>query len=225
MKAMDKPKKALQTKVKLPKSLKQQKKTKILAIGDIHGDTGLVKRLVEMAKRENVDLVILAGDLTFAERSTDYIVGPFIRAKKQVLLIPGNHESLATADFLAQAYPNTKNIHGSSFRKNDLGIFGAGTANMGVHQIGENNIFNALKRGYEQIRGANKKVMVTHMHPFGSKAEIFGFLGSRAIRKAIEKFEPDILINAHIHEAGGLHEKIGKTYVINVSRKEKIFEI
>ena len=222
---MDKPKKTLQTKVKSPKSLKVKKKTKILAIGDIHGDTGLVKRLVEMAKREKVDLVILAGDLTFAERSTDYIVGPFIKAKKHVLLIPGNHESIATADFLAQAYPNTKNIHGRGFRKNDLGIFGAGTANMGIHQIGENNIFNALKRGYGQIRGTNKKVMVTHMHPFGSRAEVFGFQGSKAIRAAIERFTPDILITAHIHEAGGLQEKIGDTLVINVSRKEKIFEI
>ena len=28
-------------------------KTKILAAGDIHGDTGLVKRLAERAKKEN----------------------------------------------------------------------------------------------------------------------------------------------------------------------------
>ena len=36
---------------------------------------------------------------------------------------------------------------------------------------------------------------------------------------------PDILINSHLHEAGGMEEKIGKTKVINVSRKEKIFEV
>ena len=41
----------------------------------------------------------------------------------------------------------------------------------------------------------------------------------------LEKFKPDIAINAHIHEAGGIEEKIGKTRVINVSRKEKVFEI
>lgn len=225
MEDMNKPEKTQKIKVKPEISNKSQKKIKILAIGDIHSDTGLVKRLVERAKLEKVDLVILAGDLTFAEKSTSYIVGPFVKAKKQVLLIPGNHESIATADFLASAYPNTKNIHGSSFIKNDLGIFGAGTANMGIHQIGDENIFKALKKGFEEIEGVSKKVMVTHMHPFGSKSEIFGFQGSRAIRKAIEKFSPDILINAHIHEASGLHEKIGKTMVINVSRKEKIFEI
>jgi Icc-related predicted phosphoesterase len=63
------------------------------------------------------------------------------------------------------------------------------------------------------------------MHHFGSKAEIFGFEGSVAIRKAIEKFSPDVLISAHIHEAGGTEEIVGKTLVINVSRREKIFEI
>ncbi|MEK6912987.1 MAG: metallophosphoesterase [Nanoarchaeota archaeon] len=204
---------------------KEPKKTKILAIGDIHGDTGLVKRLVERAKKENVDVVILAGDLTFAEQSIEYIVGPFVKAKKHVLLIPGNHESMATIDFLAEAYPNTKNIHAGSFRKNSLGIFGAGTANIGIHQIGDENIFKALNKGHEEIVDCQKKVMVTHMHPFGSRAEMFGFRGSKAIRKAIDKFTPDFLIDAHIHEAAGMEEKIGKTIVINVSRKEKIFEI
>ena len=63
------------------------------------------------------------------------------------------------------------------------------------------------------------------MHPRGGKAEFSGFEGSKAVRKAIEEFHPEILINAHIHEASGIEEQIGKTKVINVSRKAKIFEI
>ncbi len=201
------------------------KKTKILAIGDIHGDTGLVKKLAEKARKENVDLVILAGDLTFAEQSTKNIIGPFIKAKKQVLIIPGNHESIATTDFLAEMYPNTKNIHGYSFRKENLGVFGAGAADIGINQIKDSEIFNLLKKGHENIKDLNKKIMVTHMHPKGSRAESFGFPGSHAIRKAVKDFQPDILITAHIHEAAGMEEQMGKTRVINVARKEKIFEI
>jgi len=199
-------------------------KTKILAIGDIHGDSGLVKKLAEKAKREKVDLVILAGDLTFAEQSTKNIIGPFLKACKQVLIIPGNHESVATIDFLAQAYPNTKNIHGYGFRREDLGIFGAGGGDV-INITPDREILKLLEKSHEEVKDAKKKIMVTHMHPYKSKAEIFGFRGSKAVRKAIEKFKPDILINAHIHEAGGMEEKIGKTHVINVSRKEKIFEI
>jgi len=203
----------------------KNKKTKILAAGDIHGDTGLVKRLAEKAKKEDVDLIILAGDLTFAEQSTKDLVGPFIKAKKQVLLIPGNHESIATIDFLAEMYPHTKNIHGYSFVKGDLGIFGAGGGDIGINTVRESEIFNLLKKGNEKIKGVRKKIMVTHMHPHGSKAEFSGFPGSKAVRKAIQKFKPDILLNAHIHEAEGIEEKIGNTKVINVGRKAKIFEI
>jgi len=201
------------------------KKSKILAVGDIHGDTGLVKKLAKKAKEEDVDLVILAGDLTFAEQSIKNIIGPFVKAKKQVLLIPGNHESIATVDFLAEMYPNTKNIHGYSFIKNDLGIFGAGAGDIGINKATDSEIFNLLKKGNERIKDLKKKIMVTHMHPKGSKAEFSGFKGSKAVEKAIKEFHPDIAICSHIHEAAGIEENIGKTRVINVSRKEKIFEI
>ncbi|HTY44310.1 MAG TPA: metallophosphoesterase [Patescibacteria group bacterium] len=201
------------------------KKTKILAVGDIHGDVDLVKRLAKKAKEEHVDLVILAGDLTLAELSTKNLIGPFAKEKKQVLIIPGNHESVATTDFLAEMYDNAKSIHGYSFSKDNIGIFGAGGADIGPNMVSESDIFNLLKKGHERIKSQEKQIMVTHMHPKGSRAEFSGFEGSQAIRKAIYEFHPDILINAHIHEASGIEEKIGKTKVINVSRKAKIFEI
>ena len=207
--------------------MKKQKnqKTKILAIGDIHGDTGLVKKLAEKAKKEEVDLIILTGDLTFAERSTKNLIGPFIKNKKQVLLIHGNHESIATANFLAEMYPLTKNIHGCSFVKNDLGIFGAGGADIGITKIKDSEIFRILEKGHKRIKHVKKKIMVTHMHPLGSKAEFSGFKGSKGIKKAIKKLKPDIALCSHIHEAAGIEERIGETKVINVSRKAKIFEI
>jgi len=205
--------------------MKKQKKTKILAIGDIHGDTRLVKRLAERAKKEKVDLVILAGDLTFAEHSTKNIIGPFAKVKKQVLIIPGNHESAATTDFLAEMYSNTKNIHGYSFKKNNVGIFGAGTVDWGIRGMKSNELFELLKKSHKNVKNSEKKIMVTHMHPRGSKAEFSGFKGSAAVKKAIKEFKPDIAICSHIHEAAGIEEKMGKTKVINVSRKAKVFEI
>ena len=205
--------------------IKNRKKTKILAVGDIHGDTGLVKRLAEKAVKENVDLVILAGDLTLADLSTKNLIGPFIKAKKKVFLVHGNHEGLATADFLSQFYPNTKNLHGYSAMVNDVGIFGAGGADIGPNFITEKQLFDVLKKGNDKIKDLKKKIMVTHMHHKGSKAEWSGFEGSSAIKKAVKEFKPDFLISAHIHEAGGLYEKIGKTKIINVSRNPTIFEI
>ena len=151
---------------------------------------------------------------------------PFVKAKKQVLLIPGNHEPNSTVNFLAEMYPHTKNIHGYPHQIGELGIFGAGyDSNLGPFWIEDKEIFKILKKSHEKIKNAKKKLMVTHALPAGSKSEIIKDSGSKAVRKAITEFKPDVLISGHVHEAGGIEEKIGKTRVINVARKAKIFEI
>ncbi|MBN2052871.1 metallophosphoesterase [Candidatus Woesearchaeota archaeon] len=201
-------------------------KLRIFSAGDIHGDTRLAEKLAEEAHVKHADLVVLCGDLTFAERSTDNIIGPFKKRNLKVLLIPGNHESVATADFLAEVY-GVKNIHGYSVKYKDIGIFGAGGANIGINQLSEKELYDLLKKGFESIKYLDKRIMVTHVHPSGTKMEKMTsfFPGSTGIRKAVEKFQPDILLCSHVHEAEGLEEKIGKTRVINVGKRGKIIDI
>jgi Icc-related predicted phosphoesterase len=203
---------------------------KILAASDIHGDVTLVKKLAEQAEKENVDLVVLCGDLTMHESSTDNIIGPFAAKHKKVLLIPGNHETVATADFLAEVYdPFVRNIHGYSVKYKGVGIFGAGGAtNVGPSPpIDEGEMYDLLKKGFDKIKDLKKRIMVTHIHPTDTKMEkLSRFVpGSDAVRKAVDRFKPDILLCGHVHEAEGLEEKIGKTRVINVGRNGKIIRI
>ena len=208
-----------------PKEEKHEK-LRILAAGDIHGDTGLAEKLAQRAEKEKVDLVILCGDLTMREQSTENIVGPFVKRKEKVLLIPGNHETVATADFLAELY-GVKNIHGYSVKYKDVGLFGCGGANIGMFQLEEDEIYGLLKKGFDKIKEIQKKIMVTHVHPEGSKMEKFTkvFPGSSGVKKAIERFKPDILLCSHVHEAEGIEEMIGNTKVINVGKKGKIIEL
>jgi hypothetical protein len=204
----------------------KEKKLKILAAGDIHGDMGLAKKLAERAKKEKVDLVVLCGDITQANQSTDNLIGPFKKLHEKVLIIPGNHEPNATVDFLAEAY-DIKNLHGYSVKYQDIGIFGAGGANIGLHQLEEGEIYDLLKKGFGKVKYLDKTIMVTHVHPSGTKMEKFTkiFPGSSGVKKAIEKFQPDILFCSHVHEAEGIEEMVGKTKVINVGRKGKIIEL
>ena len=199
---------------------------KILASGDIHGDTRLAKKLAQRASKENVDLVILCGDLTYAEESIDNIIGPFVAKDKKVLIIPGNHETNATADTLAQLY-DIKNIHGKAVKYKDVGIFGCGGANIGLFQLDEKEIYDKLAKGHKKIDYLKKKIMVTHVHPKGTKMEKFTdiFPGSEGVTRAIKKFKPDLALCSHVHEAEGIEEMIGKTKVINVGRKGKIIEL
>jgi putative phosphoesterase len=199
------------------------KKFRILAASDIHGDSKLSKKLAERAKKENVDLVILCGDITGWTDSKE-IIKPFKDKNQKVLIIPGNHDSFATTDFLAQLY-GVKNIHGYSVKYDNIGFFGAGGADLGPGIISEKELMQTLKKAYSGLKGIEKKIMVTHMHPSGSLSEWSGIPGSHAITNAIKQFKPDILLHGHIHEASGMEQNIGKTRVINVGREGKIVEI
>ncbi len=201
---------------------------KILAAGDLHGDVTTAKKLAKKAFDEKVDLVVLAGDITGDDDKLPGVISPFLDKKQKVLFVPGNHESLATADFIADFYGIT-NLHGYSVKYENVGIFGCSGNNLGINQLSEEEIFSLLKRGFDKVKDSKRKVMVTHVHPKGAKMGKFGHPivqeGSQGIRKAIEKFSPDILICSHIHEASGIEERIGKTRVINVGTEGKIIEI
>ncbi len=200
----------------------KEKKFKILAAGDFHGDSDTSKKLAEKAEKENVDLVILTGDIT-GMIETENLLKPFIKKGKKVVFVPGNWETKETADFLSKLY-GVKNIGEHYLKYEDIGIFGVGSENWAL-DLNEKKTFNKLKKDFEKIKDLEKKIMVSHVHAAGTKSEFSGIPGSKALRKAIKEFKPDLFISGHIHEAEGLQEKIGKTKVINVGKKGKIIEI
>lgn len=199
---------------------------KILAAGCLHSNSALIASLAEQAEREDVDLVVLCGDLTFGERNTDNIIGPFVKKGKKVALVPGNHETMATADFLSKKYGAT-NLHGYGFMQGEVGLFGCGGANIGMFQLSEDEIFYHLYKSHKYVKDAKKRIMVTHVHPAESLMEQFSDFvkGSTGVTRAIELLKPDILLCSHVHEASGLEETIGGTRIINVSKVGKVIEV
>lgn len=195
---------------------------KILAVADIHGDLGLVKKIEKLINKEKVDLVILAGDQTWLGKMEDGLVGPL--TKKETLMIPSNHEPEEAIKIWEKMYPNVRNLHKKHFEKEGIGFFGSGSLEWGMI-LKESEIYEDLKKAHDKIKHLKKKIMITHEPPAGSKIELLGFPGSYGVKKAIDQFSPDILICGHIHEGGGLVEKIKKTKVINVARTPIIFKI
>jgi len=78
------------------KTIKNESKLKILAAGDLHGDTKLAEKLAKQAQKEKVDLVILTGDIV-GLIETKNLIKPFTDRKEKVFFVPGNWDSPETA--------------------------------------------------------------------------------------------------------------------------------
>ncbi len=197
---------------------------RIFAAGDFHGDKTTAQYLAQRAVNEHADLIILNGDIV-EEDNTEGVMYHFIKTGKPVFLVPGNHDWFAT-DFLAAQY-NAINLHGKSIQKGTVGIFGCGGTNAGINMLTEKEIYDTVKQTHEQIRRAQKKLLVTHIHPAGTLMESFSQFvkGSLGLRKAIETTQPDIVICGHVHEAEGIEEKLGNTLVVNVGKTGKLIEL
>lgn len=197
---------------------------KILAFADIHGDKKRAKEHAEKARRENVDLVVICGDISKDEDDITQLLGVFQGMK--VLFIPGNHDGFTSSDFWTQMY-GFKNLHGYGEVVGDVGFFGCGFANVGLTALTDNEMFELLKKGFYTVRNAKKKVMLTHNHPSGTLMEKFSQFvhGSAGVKKALDTFKPELAFCSHIHEAEGVEEKVGNTTLINIGRMGRILEI
>ncbi len=202
------------------------KRMKILAVGCLHGDLTQAKKLAEQASREAVDLVLFAGDFTQSERHTPGLFKVFKEKGLNLALIPGNHESPAHAEAMAQLY-GMKFLHGYYAKFGDVAILGAGSANFGIFGLSEKELYDLLKRSADKVKGkVGKTIIVTHAHPSDTKIDFDGrFFGSDGIRRAIDKIQPTIAISSNIHEAEGIEDMVGNTKIISVGKQGKIIEV
>jgi hypothetical protein len=196
-----------------------EKKLKILAAGDLHGSISVAKKLAEKGKKAKVDLVILAGDIYGYDGGKETILKPFQDANQKVVFIPGNCDFDEDA---ADLKKRAKCIHNKYVIYNDTGIAGIGSPNWKLSL--NNSDFSKIEKNLKKMK-TKKQILVSHLHASGTKAEFSGIPGDIIIEKAVKQFKPDLLISAHIHEAEGLEDIIGKTKVIQVGKKGTILEI
>jgi len=204
---------------------RMNRKLRVFAAGCLHGDADLTRRLANQAEREKADIVLISGDLTANGKESRNILRPFKEKNQKVFFVTGNHEDISFGNFLAEYY-KLKHLHGAYALYDKLGLFGVSGAHIGVHSLSDEDTLEILESGFDKIKHLDKKIMVVHPHPFGSKMEqITGFEGSLAVRMAIDKLQPDLVFCSHLHELQGFEERIGKTRIINVSRIGRTIEI
>ena len=199
------------------------KKLRILAAADLHGSSSIAEKLAEKAEKNKVDLVVLAGDI-HGMFEGERVIEPFKKRHQKVIFVPGNWDTSLEVSMLKDIH-KIKNIDGYYVNYNGVDIIGVGNPDFDL-SLENKKIFDKIKKNFDRIRAKdNRKILVSHMHAKGTKAEFSGIKGSKILREAIERFKPDVFISAHIHEAEGIEEKIGKTKVVQVGRSGKVIEI
>ena len=198
---------------------------KILAFTDIHGNKRAISHIITTAKKENVDFLVCAGDISVFEEDLDKLISSFKVAQKPLIIIPGNHEGEDFLKAICKKHKFCIYLHKGYYEFEDFVFFGFGGGGFSSRYKELDVITKKLKKSL----GDNKKVIfVTHAPVYGTKLDYLDFMGhvgSKSAREFILEIKPVVVICGHLHENEGLMDNIGKTFIINPGRMGKILEI
>ncbi|MFT3911929.1 MAG: hypothetical protein QM737_21065 [Ferruginibacter sp.] len=162
----------------------------------------------EKLKPKGIRFVIICGNDDV--RELDHIIANSSFAEnpeKKVITICGNHE-----------------VIGLSFANK--------TPFNCPRDVEEDEIENNLREKLSHIKDIGRSILIIHTPPLNSKLDIapsldknlkpiieggacvFKPVGSSAVRKIIDEFQPMLTLHGHIHESAGFC-KIGRTYCFN----------
>jgi Icc-related predicted phosphoesterase len=164
--------------------------------------------------------VIITGDLTDyggagrAKKVTDAV----LRHNRVLYAQPGNMDLNEVEGYLDDL---AINLHSKGVLVEGVGFFGVGGSNYTPfntpREYSEDQIRGFIEEGYEKIKNASMKIMVTHTPPYNTKVDIVRggqHVGSTAVREFIEEYQPQVCLAGHIHEAVG-KERVGETIIVN----------
>ena len=191
---------------------------KIVSFGDVHMATRNLDRMGAVMR--DTDLVILSGDLTNFGGADDArrVVDAARQACPRVLAVPGNLDRDEVFPWLEA---ERIALHGKGVVVDGVAIVGCGGSNFTPFhtpsEFTEDEIYAALRSGYDNVRDHRPLLMICHTPPLATKCDrIIGgkAVGSWAARRFIEEVQPDVCISGHIHESAGV-DQIGATTILN----------
>jgi hypothetical protein len=189
-----------------------RKAMKLLCISDLHGEPKRVDGL------DAVDVLVITGDIThFGDRTLAMGILEGFKSAERLLAVPGNCDNLGVNEVLVELGAD---LHSRGRMIGDTGFFGVGGSNATPfntpQEYSEDELWDFMAKGYEQVKNASIKVMVSHPPPFDTKLDKVGerHAGSKKVREFIESYGPDLVLCGHVHEAKG-KDAIGNTMIVN----------
>lgn len=190
---------------------------RVLGVVDLHWSG---KRPPRLPDPSGFDLVLLAGDLTnfLGPDHARRIVEPLRDSGVPVLAVCGNCDQPPVEDY---------------FREIDIDLDRRARVIDGVRFIGLSGglpfgdlPYERTEEDYERVAAeafdnaatveGRPTVLVSHQPPFGTACDLARgqHVGSKSLRAAVERHQPDLVFSGHIHESIGAGT-VGPTRVVN----------
>lgn len=198
---------------------------KLLLFSDVHSDLPVMADIVRRAKA--VDAVVCAGDLCNAHQKLGRVVEALKAIGKPTVLVAGNNETTAELAEACEGWPSATVLHGTGVDILGVPFFGVG-GGIPVTPFGSWSYdFNETEAEKLLADCPAGGVLVTHSPPSGilDLSSSGRSLGSTAIRAAMDRYRPKLLVCGHIHGSCGQSERAGDTLVVNAGPHGVVVEL
>jgi uncharacterized protein len=197
---------------------------RIIAFSDIHGS---YKKVFEILSKESAyDAVIISGDLTTrgSLKEAEDAIKLFQSFGKPIFAVAGNMDSVEIENSFEMLGVS---INGHGRILGNIGFFGVSASPFSPlhtpYEISEDEISKRILAGWRSISAAHWKICVPHAPPDNTKLDRITtgvHVGSTAVRKFIEAYQPHAVVCGHIHESRGT-DMIGRTPIVNCGQAGK----
>lgn len=190
---------------------------KLLLFSDLHADLDAARRLVERAR--SADAVIGAGDFGNARRDRDLhgCINVLRAITCPAVLVAGNNESTQELADACRNWPQAQVLHGSGTKIAGLDFFGIG-GGIPVTPFGAWSYDFTEEQAAGMLAGCPVGcLLVSHSPPKGAVdlSSRGQNLGSVAVRDAVERLKPRLVVCGHIHGSAGKRATIDSSPVVN----------
>lgn len=198
---------------------------RILACSDLHGDLDATRRLLSDAGA--ADVIVVAGDLGNEGKGAEPVLSLLRSAARPVVLVAGNHDSLAVLRSYCADWPGGHLLHGTALRLQGQLFFGLGGEiprsrdalwNLAVSETQASRMFAACPPG---------AVLITHTPPHGlcDRQKNGRHAGARVVRDVLMRTAPRLHLCGHVQAAFGQEERVGECTVRNLGPSANWFSL
>lgn len=189
--------------------------TRLLLFSDLHASAQAAHALVSQSR--NADILIGAGDFGNVRRQLSVCLDILRAVQRPLVLVAGNNETTEELQAACQSWAAAHVLHGTKVTINNLVFYGIG-GGIPITPFGawsyDFSDEDATRLLTDCPAGC---VLITHSPPQGVvDTDSSGrHLGSHAIRDAIVRTQPRLVVCGHIHAVGGQSAWLGAVPVVN----------